>query len=287
MVNAFNAVKAALNPIAGVAMPTTLTAGSPLVFDGSVSAAACNASIASYAWTASGGVMIQSGANAAQVTVVHNSTAGTLTLTVTDSANNTDKAVITFTSTGASTSAPSSVGTAVTACPAPMTVMPVPPTLTEAFAPVTVAMNVASMLTITFSNTNSFDLTQAAFTETVPANISVQTSPAPTTTCAGAAGTLTSSTSAVTMAGANIPAKGSCTMTLSVKSAVAGGYTNAIAANALSTGPGGGNAASATASLTVAAPSKGGGGAVDWWDMMFVAGVLLAGRRQLGRRPPR
>jgi hypothetical protein len=43
-----------------------------------------------------------------------------------------------------------------------------------------------------------------------------------------------------------------------------------------------------SASLTVTAPSKsGGGGDLDWWDMMFVAGVLLAGRRQLGRRPPR
>jgi hypothetical protein len=232
--------------------------------------------------------MIQSGANTAQVTVVHNGTAGTLTLTVTDSANNTDKAIVTFTSIGASTSAPSSVGTAVTACPTPMTVTPVPPTVTEAFSPATVGMNVASTLTITFSNTNGFDLTQSGFTETVPASLSVQTSPAPTTTCAGAAGTLTSSTSSVTMAGANIPANGSCTITLSVKSAAAGDYTNPIAANALSTGPGGGNSAGATASLTVTAPSKsGGGGDLDWWDMMFVAGVLLAGRRQLGRRPPR
>jgi hypothetical protein len=77
-------------------------------------------------------------------------------------------------------------------------------------------------------------------------------------------------------------------MTLSVKSATAGDYTNAIAADALSTGPGGSNSASASASFTVMAPSKsGGGGELDWWDMMFVAGVLLAGRRQLGRRPPR
>jgi serine protease len=288
MVNAFNAVKAALNPIAGVVMPTTVAAGSPATFDASVSAAACNATIVSYAWTAAGGVMIQSGANAAQVTAVHSGTAGTLTLTVTDSANNTDKALVTFTAAGASTSAPNSVGTAVTACPTPMTVTPVAPTVAEAFAPAGVAMNAASTLTITFSNTNDFDLTQSAFTETAPASLSVQTSPAPTTTCTGASGTLTSSASTVTMADANIPANGSCTMTLSVKSATAGDYTNAIAANALSTGPAGSNAAGASASLTVMAPAKsGGGGDLDWWDMMFVAGVLLAGRRQLGRRAPR
>jgi hypothetical protein len=88
------------------------------------------------------------------------------------------------------------------------------------------------------------------------------------------------------MAGANIPAKGSCSMTLSVKSATAGSYDNAIAVNALSTASAGGNSASASASLTVTAPSKSGGGALDWLDMMFVAGVVLAGRRH-AVRPPR
>jgi hypothetical protein len=90
------------------------------------------------------------------------------------------------------------------------------------------------------------------------------------------------------MAGANIPAGGSCTMTLSVKSATAGTYTNPIAANALSTGPAGGSAGTQSASLTVTAltgvaPSKSGGGDLDWLDMMFVVGVLLAGRRHVRR----
>ena len=77
-------------------------------------------------------------------------------------------------------------------------------------------------------------------------------------------------------------------MTMSVMSATAGSYTNSIAANALSTAPADSNAASATsASLTVTAPSKSGGGGMDWLDMMFVAGVLLATRRHAGRRPPR
>jgi hypothetical protein len=69
-------------------------------------------------------------------------------------------------------------------------------------------------------------------------------------------------------------------MTLSVKSATAGSYANAIAANGLSTAPAGGNSAGVSTSLTVTAPSGGGGGAVEWLDLMFVAGVLLAGRRR-------
>jgi hypothetical protein len=88
------------------------------------------------------------------------------------------------------------------------------------------------------------------------------------------------------MTDANIPAEGSCVITLSVKSAASGTYSNTIAAKALSTGPAGSNSAVSSASLTVTAPSKSGGGGLDWWDTMFVVGVLLAGRRHKGRRPP-
>ncbi|HEY4443318.1 MAG TPA: S8 family peptidase [Steroidobacteraceae bacterium] len=291
MVNALSAVNAALNPIA-----TISAGGSNTVFDAGGSAAACNQTIASYAWTAAGGISITSGANASKVTVASTGSAGTLMLTVTDAAGHMDSsASVSFSAAGAATIvAPSSAGTAATACPTPLTVTLTPPTVTEAFSPASVGENVASTLTITFSNANGFDLTQSGFTETVPANLIIQTSPAPTTSCSGASGTLTSSASAVTMAGANIPARGSCSMTMSVKSATAGSYANAIAANALSTASAGGNSASASTSLTVtapapviaAAPSKSGGGAVDWLDMMFVVGVLLAGRRQAGR-PPR
>jgi serine protease len=282
MINALSAVNAALDPIA------VITAGGNTTFNAAGSVAACNLTIASYAWAVSGGVSIQGPGNAPQVTVAPTGGTGTLTLTVTDSAGHADTGTVSFSSAGTATvNAPSSAGTTATACMAPMTVTPAPPAVSEAFAPSSVAESAASTLTITFSNSNDFALAQAGSTETVPAQLSVQSSPAPTTTCAGAAGTLTSSAGTVTMAGANIPAKGSCSMTLSVKSAAAGNYTNSIAVHALSTGPGGGNAASASASLEVMVPSKSGGGALDWWDMMFVVGVLLAGRRHAGRGRPR
>jgi len=61
-----------------------------------------------------------------------------------------------------------------------------------------------------------------------------------------------------------------------------------VAAQALMTAPAGGNRAAATASLTITAPPAGGGGggAIDWLDLLFVAGVLLAVRRP-AFRPPR
>ncbi len=284
MVDALSAVKAALDPIPAI------SASSNTVFDATGSVAACNFTIASYKWTSSGGVVIQSGGATAQVTVASTGTAGILMLAVTDSAGHTDStASVSFTASGAATiNAPSSPGTAASACPAALTVTPVPPTVVEAFSPASVGENVVSALTITFSNANGFDLTQAGFTETVPANLSLQASPAPTTTCSGASATLTSSASTVTLAGAIIPASGSCSITLSVKSATAGSYANAIAASALSTASAGGNSASASTLLTVTAPpSKGGGGDLDWWDTMFVVGVLLAGRRHTKRRSQR
>jgi hypothetical protein len=279
MVNALSAVNAALEPI-GV-----ITASGNMMFDASGSVAACNQTIASYSWSVTGGVTITSGVATPQVTVAASS-AGTLTLTVKDAAGHVDNtATVSFTAAGAATvNAPSSGGTAAAACPTPLTITPAPPTVTQAFSPASVGENVASTLTITFSNTNGFALTQSGFTETVPTNLAIQTSPAPTTTCESTLGTLTSSASAVTLADANIPANGSCTITMTVMSATAGSYPNSIAANALSTGPAGGNAAAAAASLTVTAPSKSGGGAWDWWDTLLVVGVLLAGRRY-GRRP--
>jgi serine protease len=285
MVNALSAVKAAQRPIGVIVIPKSVAPGA--VFDASGSVAACNGSatapaplsIASYGWTASPSSLIVSGANSARVTV--NPAAGTLTLTVTDSAGNIDTETVALTADTAASTAPTSAGTSATACPAAITVAPVAPTVSEAFSPATTVKNSMSTLTITLANTNGFALTQSSFALTLPANLILATTPAAATTCGGAAMSLTSTTTSVSLADANIPADGNCTLTLPVETATPGTYTAAVAAQALMTAPAGGNSAAATASLTVTAPPTGGGGggAVDWLDLLFVAGVLLAVRR--------
>jgi serine protease len=279
MVNASAAVQAALAPIAAVVVPASVPAGSNAVFDGSGSAASCGRTVATYAWTSTGGVTITGGASSAQATVMPSGTAGTLTLTVTDSTGQTNAATVTFTSSGATTSAPSSAGTAASACPASLTVTPIAPTVAESFSPDSVAENSPSTLTITFNNGNAFALTQASFSEAVPSNLTIESSPAPTTTCSGV-GTLANTTSSVTMTGAYIPGNGSCSITLTVESATASTYGNTIAAHALSTGPAGSNAASASATLTVTAPAKSGGGGLGWLDLSLLGSVLLVTRRR-------
>jgi serine protease len=296
MVNALQAVNAALRPIAAVVVPGNTATGRAAVLDAAGSAASCGRTISSYAWVASGGVTLQSGATGPQVTVTPTGSAGALTLTVTDSTGATDTATLSVAAGGsisAASATPGTAGTSVTACPSTLSVTPSAPTVTAAFWPTSVGENVAATLTITLNNSNGFALTQSNLSYTLPANLSMATAAststtlAPATSCGGGETTLTSTTGSVSLSNANIPANGSCTITLAVQSAAAGVYTGSVGAGALSTGPAGSNAAGATASLTVMAPSKSGGGDLDWWDSLFIVGLLLAGRRHGTRGAPR
>jgi serine protease len=293
MVNALSAVKAALNPIAALKIPTGFTSGSG-TFDAGGSAPACGATIASYAWTGTPAIRIVSGATSSTVSVMTTG-AGTLTLVVTDSSGNRDTASVTFTASNASTLAPATAGSAASACIAPMTVAPFAPEVGEGFSPDNVAANAPATLVVTFTNSNPFALTQSAITVPVPAGLTLG-SQAPSSTCSGAALSLTSTSSSVVLSGGNIPANGSCNVSFSVMSATAGNYAASIPVNALVTGPAGNNVEPASAILTVGpastlvgagatpVPSHGGGGDLDWTDILLIAGVLLVARGHAAKR---
>jgi serine protease len=295
MVDALAAVEAAQKPIAVIVLPATLAAGS--IVDASASVAGCNTSaatpvplaIASFAWSAVPSSIIVSGAATSKVSI--HPSPGTLTLTVTDSAGNTDLETVTLTASGATSTAPSASGGAQSACPAPLAVKLVPPTVSESFSPATVAENTASTLTVTISNANGFALTQSSLQLKLPAGLTLATAPAPATTCTGAARSLISTSTSVSLSGANVAAAGECTITMPLQGAAAGTYAVPIAAQALATASAGGNAQSAVANLTVSAPApSGGGGAIDVWDLMLAAGIVLIirapARRKLGAKRP-
>jgi serine protease len=286
MVDALAAVKAAQKPVAVIVLPTAIGAGS--IIDASASVAGCNTgastpaplALASFAWSAAPSSIIVSGAAASKVTI--DPAPGTLTLTVTDTAGNSDTETVTLTASAAATTAPSAAGSP-NACPASIDVSPLAPTVTESFSPASVGENSASMLTITLANANGFALTQSSFKFSVPAGLTLASTPAPTTTCTGSA-QLISTASTVALSGANISAEGNCTITLPLESASPGTYMAAIAAKALDTAPAGSNSQAVTASLTVTAPSGGGGGEIDGWDMMLGVGILLIVRAPAARR---
>jgi serine protease len=285
MVNALSAVKAAQRPIGVIVIPGEVIAGS--VLDASASVAGCNGnssapaplSIVSYHWSASPASLIMSGADTPKVSI--DPTPGTLTLTLTDSVGNIDTETVTVRANSASSAAPTSAGTRATACPAALTVAPAAPTVSESFSPASVEENGTSTLLITFANSNRFALTQASFDLTMPSGLMIPATFVVATTCTGAQKSLTTTPTSIHLSDANIAAQGNCTVTLPVQSAAAGAYAASVPAKALVTAPAGASSAAATATLTVTAPQRGGGGGgvVDWLDLLFVAGVLLAVRR--------
>jgi len=126
-----------------------------------------------------------------------------------------------------------------------------PPTITKAFVPASVAVGVSSTLTITLSNSNATAATLSAdLVDTFPAGLVVAATPNAATTCSGGAGVTTGTGSVTLGTGAQIPAAGSCTISVDVSSATAASYANSIAIGALQTDAGN-NAASADATLTV------------------------------------
>jgi uncharacterized repeat protein (TIGR01451 family) len=93
----------------------------------------------------------------------------------------------------------------------------------------------------------------AAITDTYPAGVVNAPVPGGATTCGGVV-TAVAGGNSVALTGGTIPASGSCTVTVNVRSAAVGVYNNGIAAGALSTILGfNDNAPSAT--LTVALPN--------------------------------
>ena len=116
MANAESAVQEALRPIAAVTVSGTVQGGSPVTLDASGSGAACQASIASYAWsvvppTTSPPAVIQN-ANSARASIVAPSPPDTYTLmlTVTDNQGRMDSATVVLSSSAMQTSAPAAAG---------------------------------------------------------------------------------------------------------------------------------------------------------------------------------
>mgnify|MGYP001612172272 CR=1 FL=1 len=108
------------------------------------------------------------------------------------------------------------------------------PTISKAFSPSAVAVNSDSTLTITLSNSYANAQRGAAFTDTYPVGLVNAPVPGASTTCGGTV-TAAAGGGSVALSGGTIPASGSCTVTVSVRSAALGTYNNSIPAGGLTT----------------------------------------------------
>ena len=129
---------------------------------------------------------------------------------------------------------------------------PVPPTVDKAFSPDSVLVDTDSVLTLTLSNTNASPATLTTpMVDTFPIGLEVSAPDNALTTCPGGVVTALPGAGSFSLSsGAQIPANGSCTVSVNVRSSAAGSYVNTVAAGALQTDAGN-NVAPATATLTV------------------------------------
>ena len=127
------------------------------------------------------------------------------------------------------------------------------PTAAKAFSPAAIAVNGTSTLTVTLTNpvANTAAISGVAFTDTYPAGLTSNGTPA--TTCGGSV-TAAGGSNTLALSGASIPVNSSCTVTVSVTAATAGSFVNNIPAAGITTINADTNAAAAAATLNAFAP---------------------------------
>ncbi|MBD2150374.1 DUF11 domain-containing protein [Pseudanabaena sp. FACHB-1277] len=129
------------------------------------------------------------------------------------------------------------------------------PSINKVIAPSTIATGDTALLTITLRNNDlSIPLTNASFTDTLPANVLIAGTPNLGGTCLtanGGTGSASTTPTSVTLTGATVAPNSTCTLSVSITSNVIGNYTNDIPAGAISSTQGVTNANPTSAPLAV------------------------------------
>ncbi|HQR35405.1 MAG TPA: hypothetical protein PLK30_21880, partial [Blastocatellia bacterium] len=127
------------------------------------------------------------------------------------------------------------------------------PTIAKAFSPTTIALNGNSTLTITITNpaANPAGITGVAVSDTFPAGLVVDTTPAATNTCGGTFSPAANASSIALTGGTIASAGGSCSISVKVKGTTAGAKPNTTGAVSSTEG---GTGSTASATLNVFTP---------------------------------
>jgi hypothetical protein len=125
-----------------------------------------------------------------------------------------------------------------------------PPSIAKAFSPAAISPGATSALSFTITNpgANTVALAGVAFTDNLPANITVATPNGLVGSCGGGIITATAGSGGISLTGGTLAASSACTFSVSVTGAVPGLYTNTTGAVSSANG-GAGNSASATLSI--------------------------------------
>jgi len=137
--------------------------------------------------------------------------------------------------------------------------VPTPPSLSKAFSPGSIPVGGTSTLTLTLTNPNASPATlTAALVDNLPSGLVVASPAGTATTCPSGTVTANPGSSTVSLGnGAQIPANGSCTVSVNVTGSAPGSYTNTLPAGALQTNQGN-NTTAASATLSILGASLSG-----------------------------
>ena len=153
--------------------------------------------------------------------------------------------------TGSTNPPPPGAGCApATSCGTTTAIVLVPPTIAKSFAVPAIPLGGTTTLTFTIGNPNAGTaLNGIAFTDNLPAGLTVAAAPNAFNNCGGTFTAVASATS-VNLSGATLAAGGTCTLGVDV-TGVAPGAQNNVTGNVSSTNGGVGNTANATLTVTV------------------------------------
>ncbi len=130
-----------------------------------------------------------------------------------------------------------------------------PPSLAVAFGAPSILVNATTTMTYTITNSNGVDQTGVAFSDTLPAGLTVATPNNLTGSCGGGATiTAAAGSSSVSLSGGTVTASSTCTFSVDVKATSAGTKTN-ITGAVSSTNGGTGSAAPPATLLVVQQPT--------------------------------
>jgi uncharacterized repeat protein (TIGR01451 family) len=219
---AFNDVFPASAPSGGA-----LTVASPL----NVSST-CGGSL-----TDNSGAALAAGASGIKLSGGGIAATSTCTITVEVTASRAGSSITSYTNSIAAGGLTTSNGGNSAAATSAVLSLPLP-LISKVFSPNPVGRDKPSVLTITLSNLSANAYSGAAFTDTYPSGLVNTGSASGATTCAGGVVTAANNGNSVALAGATVPAFGSCTVTVNVKSPTQAGYTNTIAIGGLTTSAG-------------------------------------------------
>ena len=122
------------------------------------------------------------------------------------------------------------------------------PTITKSFSPPSISVNGTSALTLTLHNSNPEALTSVIFTDNLPSGLLISGTPA----ASQCSGTVSSTSTSISLTGGTIPANGTCNVTATVTSASAGVYQNVSGfISSAQSGTNSDSGGSASASLSV------------------------------------